>query len=890
MSRTSTVALAFILAVLAATAPIAIAQSTNQAVASIHSTGSDFNNGSLGDVTVEGSGDDADVVFTSEDEPWNISDVSHQRDVDISSQATSPDTLEWSDDGSKMYIGATGSIFEYEASEAYNVSTVSFERSASINNPAGMAWSDDGTTLGVLASDSNVYEYEASEAYNVSTLSLERSTDVSSEAPTPRGFTWGDGGDKMFVADSDSNGDIFEYELSEAYNVSTASFERSMDTSGEETVPQSVEWHDDGSRLYIVGTGSDTVHEYDAAEAFNVSTTSHDQSLDVSSEDGLPVGIEWNSGGTKLFVAGSDNDRVYEYGGLDYTPSGTYISDTHTVDRAASGFANLTLDGVTADVTWQEHDGSSWSDIASDTFTTTGNHTVDISGASESDLRVNVTFSTDGSGTGELHDEGVTFTNTAPTVDNSSASPSGGEQVTSAPVTLEIDTNDVDFESAQSDGVEVTFVVNGTTVGTDTLTSNGTASVDYEEDVGGVREWHAELEDDYGGVAQSDSFLFETPSTLSIRDERNPSQLVDDVNVTLRFYLEDGSETIIEQTTDDGTIDFVDAGLSVGDPFVVDAEAEGYFTRRIFVDSLFESQSVYLLNETAEARQPTFILRDYTSNYPRDDTVLQVERAINGSWQTVEGDFFGASGRFSAQLDYNVRHRLVIQNIETGQTRNLGSFIPVQSQDITVQVNSEGDVDVLLPDVILTFLPDPAAVAATNSTVIEARLSSGSAPLDDYDLTVVYENGSFSTTLLTENGSAAPGDTIDATLDLTDRAGGVLNVTLEYQTADGSGVVSQTYTVREARHNQYALVALLGDVADAVPAIHAGVFTTVLAVLVTVVATTAAASRIPMSTELVGLTAIAFLAAFAEIGFIGWPIVFAGGGAWVAFAGIRRGL
>ena len=55
------------------------------------------------------------------------------------------------------------------------------------------------------------------------------------------------------------------------------------------------------------------INEYNLTTAFDVSTASYVQNLSVSSQDIGPSGIAFNNDGTNMFVIGYGSDNVYEY-------------------------------------------------------------------------------------------------------------------------------------------------------------------------------------------------------------------------------------------------------------------------------------------------------------------------------------------------------------------------------------------------------------------------------------------------------------------------------------------------------------------------------------------------------------------------------------------------
>jgi len=129
------------------------------------------------------------------------------------------------------------------------------------------------------------------------------------------------------------------------------------------------------------------------------------------------------------------------------------------------------------------------------------------------------------------------------------------------------------------------------------------------------------------------------PGTLYIRNETNASQLVDD-NVTVTVAFEDG-DVVETRSTEDGTIDM--SGLPTTD-FIVTAEANGYYGRTVYFQSIIGDTSVYMLNESYSAVEARYTLDDPTGQYPTDSLVI-VKRAINRSgtnkYRTIYSDRFG---------------------------------------------------------------------------------------------------------------------------------------------------------------------------------------------------------------------------------------------------------
>jgi len=68
-----------------------------------------------------------------------------------------------------------------------------------------------------------------------------------------------------------------------------------------------------GTRMFVIGNTNDKVYQYSLSTAYDVSTISFTQSFDFSARDNRPKGISFKSDGTRMYIAGFQNDKIYEY-------------------------------------------------------------------------------------------------------------------------------------------------------------------------------------------------------------------------------------------------------------------------------------------------------------------------------------------------------------------------------------------------------------------------------------------------------------------------------------------------------------------------------------------------------------------------------------------------
>ena len=189
----------------------------------------------------------------------------------------------------------------------------SFSVSSQETNPTGLAFNTDGTKMFVIGfTGDDVNEYNLSTAFDVSTASYSQVFSVSSQATEPTGIAFNANGTKMFVLDI-SGVDVNEYNLSTGFDVSTASYSQNFSVSAQESNPQGIAFNTDGTKMFIVGITGDDVNEYTLSTGFDVSTASYSQNFSVASQEINPTEVTFNSDGTKMYIIGLTGQDVNEY-------------------------------------------------------------------------------------------------------------------------------------------------------------------------------------------------------------------------------------------------------------------------------------------------------------------------------------------------------------------------------------------------------------------------------------------------------------------------------------------------------------------------------------------------------------------------------------------------
>jgi len=235
-------------------------------------------------------------------------------------------------DGTKMYVtgSSNDAVYEYDLSTAWDVHTANYVQNFSVSseatNPHGIFFKPDGTKMYVASSTplpASVYEYDLSSAWDISTASYLQSKNVSSEDTYPAGIVFKPDGTIMYVVGSNSV-EVYQYNLSTAWDVTSASYSSYRSVSATGSNPRGLYIREtDGAYFFITDSGTNVVARYPMVSWSISSGSGTPSTFSTASQETNPYGVFFKDGNT-MFVIGNNSSAVWKYGLSSWTPSTAY--------------------------------------------------------------------------------------------------------------------------------------------------------------------------------------------------------------------------------------------------------------------------------------------------------------------------------------------------------------------------------------------------------------------------------------------------------------------------------------------------------------------------------------------------------------------------------------
>ena len=259
--------------------------------------------------------------------------------LDVSQQATTPKGVDFNGDGTKMFLlgqNKTGPfqfddlVFQYDLSTAFDVTTASYnnifkdvsEASAGFQteffSPQAIHIPQPGDKLHFAGNSNNVIQWVLSTPFDITTATWDNVDEDIGDVSEIESLTTNPTGTKLFGTDISPPrvieftffGDPFD---AGSLGGSTNSVE-TFSVDPEMQVPVGIAFNTTGTRMFVLDTTPPKVFQYNLGTGFDVLTASFSgKTFDLSGTAFEPRDVKINNADTRIFVTDFQQENVLQY-------------------------------------------------------------------------------------------------------------------------------------------------------------------------------------------------------------------------------------------------------------------------------------------------------------------------------------------------------------------------------------------------------------------------------------------------------------------------------------------------------------------------------------------------------------------------------------------------
>ena len=220
--------------------------------------------------------------------------------------------------GTKAYVigNSNDRVYEYDLATPWDISSGTYLQNVSIvaeeNTATAVSFSSAGDRMYIAGTaKDNIYSYTLSTPWNVTTASLTHTFNVAPYEATVGGIAFDYTGTNAYIVGTTTDR-VHQFNLATAWNMATASYKQNVSITLQEGSASDIYFRGDGYRFYLTGITSDRIYQYDMSTAWNVQTATTTGNAYINSLDANPSMLFFSDLGEKVYIGGYTTDKVYQ--------------------------------------------------------------------------------------------------------------------------------------------------------------------------------------------------------------------------------------------------------------------------------------------------------------------------------------------------------------------------------------------------------------------------------------------------------------------------------------------------------------------------------------------------------------------------------------------------
>ena len=235
--------------------------------------------------------------------------------LDISNETENARATFWKPDGTIVFITGryTDNVAAYKLTEPWQIHTGEFMHDEKLPGEFqhGLYFREGGKMMWVFDRTS-IWEFTLDSAWDITTRSEGINHDLSHFTQRGHDIDFKPNGSIIFIDDRNA-GAVFEYTLSTPWDVSSGTLTYTLDISDQQKEVRGIEFLKEGSVIMLMDTRRREVLQYDLTEPYNISTATFTDAFDVSQQTRQGRGLSFSADETIMYVTGRDEQKIFQY-------------------------------------------------------------------------------------------------------------------------------------------------------------------------------------------------------------------------------------------------------------------------------------------------------------------------------------------------------------------------------------------------------------------------------------------------------------------------------------------------------------------------------------------------------------------------------------------------
>ncbi|AXJ01526.1 hypothetical protein CYPRO_2280 [Cyclonatronum proteinivorum] len=244
-------------------------------------------------------------------------------ELDISGNTDNARATFWHPSGNTMYIASrfTESVVAWETISPWELEGAVYAASVSVaealqqNNDLsrahGLFFSPDGSLMWVF-NRTEMWAWQLNTAWDITTAEVLHYEDLTPVVERGHDMHFHPDGTMLFIDDRNAQA-VHQYQLSTAWDITTAGHVFTLDISDLEEEVRGIEFIFDGRVMLLLDTVRMELMQYQLASPWQLETAVYHSSFDLSSQTDDPRGLSISPDLCRFYITARNQEKVLEY-------------------------------------------------------------------------------------------------------------------------------------------------------------------------------------------------------------------------------------------------------------------------------------------------------------------------------------------------------------------------------------------------------------------------------------------------------------------------------------------------------------------------------------------------------------------------------------------------